>query len=105
MVRLWHCPKGGDMNDQTAPVVETSSGKVRGAIVEDVAAFKAVPYAAPPTGRFRFLPPREPHPWPGVRDAAAYAGRAPQTGLRSVNRPELETFSGAPDPSPDSEDC
>ena len=48
------------MSDQSTPVVETSSGKVRGAIIEGVAAFKAVPYAAPPTGARRFLPPREP---------------------------------------------
>jgi para-nitrobenzyl esterase len=93
------------MNDQSAPVVETSSGKLRGTIIEGVAAFKAVPYAAPPTGALRFLPPREPEPWPGVRDATAYAGRAPQAGLRTGTRPELETFSGTPDASPDSEDC
>ncbi len=93
------------MNEQSAPVVETSCGKVRGTIIEGVAAFKAVPYAAPPVGAARFLPPREPEPWTGVRDATAYAGRAPQAGLRTGTRPELETFSGAPDASPDSEDC
>ncbi|MGD0434562.1 MAG: carboxylesterase family protein, partial [Acetobacteraceae bacterium] len=93
------------MSDQSAPVVETSSGKLRGTIVEGVAAFKAIPYAAPPTGTLRFLPPREPEPWPGIRDATAYAGRAPQAGLRAGTRPELETFSGTPDTSPDSEDC
>jgi len=93
------------MSDQSAPVVETSSGKLRSTIVEGVAAFKAIPYAAPPTGTLRFLPPREPEPWPGIRDATAYAGRAPQAGLRAGTRPELETFSGTPDTSPDSEDC
>ena len=93
------------MNDQSAPLVEISSGTLRGTIIEGVAAFKAIPYAAPPTGTHRFLPPREAEPWPGVRDATAYAGRAPQAGLRTGTRPELETFSGAPDTSPDSEDC
>jgi para-nitrobenzyl esterase len=93
------------MSDQTAPLVEIASGKLRGAIIEGVAAFKAVPYAAPPTGALRFLPPRELEPWSGTRDATAYAGRAPQAGLRAGTRPELETFSGAPDASPDSEDC
>jgi para-nitrobenzyl esterase len=96
---------GGDMSDNSAPMVEISSGKLRGTIIEGVAAFKAVPYAAPPTGAHRFLPPREVEPWPGVREATAYAGRAPQAGLRAGTRPELETFSGAPDASPDSEDC
>jgi len=93
------------MSDQSAPVVEISSGKLRGTIIENVAAFKAVPYAEPPTDAHRFLPPRAPTPWPGIRDATAYAGRAPQAGLRAATRPELETFSGAPDTSPDSEDC
>ena len=93
------------MSEQMAPVVEISSGKLRGAVVEGVAAFKAIPYAASPTGARRFLPPVKVDPWPGVRDATAYAGRAPQAGLRAGTRPELEAFSGAPDASPDSEDC
>ena len=95
------------MNDATsiAPMVKTTGGTLRGAIVEGIAAFKAIPYAAPPVGAHRFLPPGPAQPWSGVRDATAYAGRAPQAGLRSATRPELETFSGAPDTSPDSEDC
>jgi para-nitrobenzyl esterase len=93
------------MSDNSAPVIETDSGKIRGAIVEGVTVFKAIPYAAPPTGASRFLPPREPEKWSGVRDATAYAGRSPQAGLRTATRPELETFSGQPDASPDSEDC
>jgi para-nitrobenzyl esterase len=102
---LGHREMGGDMSDNSAPMVEIPSGRLRGTIIEGVAAFKAVPYAAPPTGALRFLPPREVEPWPGVREATAYAGRAPQAGLRAGTRPELETFSGAPDTSPDSEDC
>ena len=93
------------MSEAAAPTVEISSGRLRGAGVEGVAAFKAVPYAAAPAGPLRFLPPRAVSPWAGVREATAYAGRAPQAGLRPPTRPELETFSGAPDTSPDSEDC
>ena len=93
------------MSDSRTPVVETGSGKLRGAVVEGVAVFKAVPYATPPDGALRFLPPREARKWPGVRDATTYAGRSPQAGLRPGTRPELETFSGTPDTSPDSEDC
>ena len=93
------------MNDQSAPLAQTSSGTVRGTIIEGTMAFKAIPYAAPPTGAHRFMPPRELAPWAGVRDAISNAGRAPQAGLRAGTRPELETFSGAPDTSSDSEDC
>jgi para-nitrobenzyl esterase len=90
---------------QTAPVVETASGRVRGAIIEDVAAFKSIPYGAPTAGANRFMPPREPTPWAGVRDALEYAGHAPQQGLRPATRPELADFSGPPDTSPETEDC
>ena len=95
------------MNDVTigAPLVETTAGRIRGAIVEGIAAFKSVPYGAPTSGPNRFMPPRLPEPWPGVRDATAYLGHAPQAGLRPAPRPELADFSGAPDTSPESEDC
>ena len=57
---------------------ETSSGKVRGAIVESIRIFKGIPYGAPPTGTNRFLPPAKPTKWSGVRDALAYGSTAPQ---------------------------
>jgi len=97
------------MNDigtvQGTPSVETTAGQVRGAIVEGVAAFKCIPYGAPTTGANRFMPPRRPTPWAGVRDALEYTGHAPQQGLRPATRPELADFSGPPDTSPESEDC
>ncbi|MDR3534044.1 MAG: carboxylesterase/lipase family protein [Rhodopila sp.] len=86
-------------------VVETASGKVRGTVVEDVLAFKTIPYAASTAGPSRFLPPQPPAPWIGVRDCTDFTGHAPQAGLRPATRPELEDFSGAPDPSPETEDC
>jgi para-nitrobenzyl esterase len=90
---------------QTAPVVETASGRVRGAIIEGVAAFKCVPYGAPTSGANRFMPPRRPAAWSGVRDAVDYSGHAPQEGLRPATRAELADFSGPPDTSPETEDC
>ena len=94
-----------DVTVQNTPVVETTAGRVSGAIVEGIAAFKSVPYGAPTSGANRFKPPRPPVRWAGVRDATAYLGHAPQAGLRPAPRPELADFSGAPDTSPESEDC
>jgi para-nitrobenzyl esterase len=97
------------MNDAptaiTQPVVETASGRVRGAMIEGVAAFKTIPYGAPTSGSNRFMAPRKPAPWSGTRDALDYSGHAPQQGLRPASRPELADFSGAPDTSPETEDC
>ncbi len=103
--------KGEAMDDivttgtQAALVVETASGRVRGASIEGVAAFKCIPYGAPSSGANRFMPPRKPTPWAGVRDALDYTGHAPQQGLRPATRVELADFSGPPDTSPETEDC
>jgi carboxylesterase type B len=51
---------------------------VRGCFADGVNTFKGVPYAAPPFGADRLLPPRPVEPWGGVRDALAYGPKSPQ---------------------------
>jgi para-nitrobenzyl esterase len=87
------------------PIVETASGKIRGAVVDGIAAFRGVPYGASTAGAARFMPPRPPAPWAGVRDALDYAGQAPQARLGPAPRSEMVNFSGLPDGSPETEDC
>ena len=50
-------------------IVETRHGKVEGARLDGVHAFKGIPFAAPPVGERRWRPPEPPPSWPGVRDA------------------------------------
>jgi para-nitrobenzyl esterase len=87
-----------------APVVETASGRVRGLTSDGVHVFKGIPYGAPTSGANRFMPPRKPEPWAGVREAAAYAGRSPQAPA-ATQRPELATVWGPVDTLAVGEDC
>jgi para-nitrobenzyl esterase len=64
---------------ESGVVAETSYGKVRGTVVEDIKVFKGVPYGANTAGTNRFMPPVKPAKWTGVRDAMAYGSTAPQT--------------------------
>jgi len=66
--------------------------------------FKGVPYGAPTAGANRFMPPRKPEPWAGVREAVAYAGRSPQAPA-AQQRPELATVWGPVDTLAVGEDC
>jgi para-nitrobenzyl esterase len=59
-------------------VVTTRQGQVRGKVTDGVAAFKGIPYAAPPFGPNRFQRPRPPQSWDGVYDALDYGRIAPQ---------------------------
>jgi para-nitrobenzyl esterase len=86
------------------PVVETASGKVAGVTSGGVHVFKGIPYGASTAGSNRFMPPRRPKPWAGVREAAVYAGRSPQAPA-ATQRPELATVWGPVDTLPVGEDC
>ena len=84
---------------------ETTSGKIAGISNGGVHAFKGVPYGAPTGGRNRFMPPQKPQPWPGIRSATDWAGRAPQAPSAARRRKELSGLSGASDVLAESEDC
>lgn len=88
----------------TAPEVTTAYGKIRGTTSNGVNVFKGIPYGASTAGANRFMPPKAPEPWTGVRETVAYAGRSPQAPA-SPQRPELAHVWGPVDTLPVGEDC
>lgn len=64
---------------QTEPVVETTTGRIRGAFIRGVGVFKGVPYGGPTKSR-RFQPPIKPVAWSGIRDALEFGPQCPQDG-------------------------
>jgi para-nitrobenzyl esterase len=68
----------GQAAGATGPTVETTLGKVRGAVQAGVQAFRGVPYAASTAGANRFMLPAKRQPWTGVKDCVELGLRAPQ---------------------------
>ncbi|KIY53240.1 carboxylesterase [Fistulina hepatica ATCC 64428] len=64
-----------------SPIVKTSYGHVLGTTSEyrdGIYVFKGIPYAAPPTGAFRWTPPTKPQAWTGVYNATVFGAECPQ---------------------------
>jgi para-nitrobenzyl esterase len=75
--------------------VETSTGKVRGIARGGIHAFKGIPYGTSAGGPNRFMPPRKPEPWTGVRDAFQFGHQAPQNmHFTDVLAPQADPAEG-----------
>lgn len=59
-------------------VASTQYGKIRGYMLHDIYCFHGIPYGAPTSGENRFMPPKPPVSWEGVRPAVAFGQSAPQ---------------------------
>jgi para-nitrobenzyl esterase len=92
---------GADTSSKyVGPVVETNSGKVRGVLQGGTHIFRGIPYGASTTGSNRFMPPRKPAPWAGVRDAFQNGPTAPQ-----LSGPPNALILNHKEPAVQGEDC
>jgi len=77
------------------PVVRTAEGPVRGFVHNGVYEFLGIPYAAPPVGPLRWMPPQPVAHWHQPLDATKFANTCAQVT-------ELGVFAGPPNIN---EDC
>ena len=83
---------------ESAPVVNTSEGRLEGRLVDSLNVFKGIPYAAPPVGTLRWKAPAPMPSWSGIRKATEFGPACFQP------RPKLSNiYEGKPVPM--SEDC
>src|SRR6204780_3265210 len=61
--------------------VSIHQGKLEGNDQGGLIVFKGIPFAKPPVGALRWLPPEKPASWTGVRDARRFGAVAPQNQL------------------------
>jgi para-nitrobenzyl esterase len=70
---------GASGDSKLFSTVETTSGKIQGIANTGIKEFKGIPYGAPTGGKNRFMPPRKPAAWTGVRDCFGHGEISPQT--------------------------
>ncbi|MBI4763486.1 MAG: carboxylesterase family protein [Deltaproteobacteria bacterium] len=78
---------GKEMNQPNSEIskpIKITSGLITGQAVEkmeDIQAFKGIPYAAPPVGSLRWKAPQPALPWEGIRACTQYGTTCPQRKL------------------------
>src|SRR5690554_3848792 len=83
-------------------IARTRAGRVRGLLRDGVHQFWCVPYGAPTSNENRFMPPRPPAPWSGVKDHFEITFAAPIEPGAEEPAPVVTALNRH---TPESEDC
>ncbi len=70
---------GSSRNSELFFTADTQYGKIQGMANAGIKEFKGVPYGASTGGKNRYMPPKKPTAWTGVRESFAYGQISPQT--------------------------
>ena len=81
--------------------VATTSGKLRGKQEDGLFVFRGIPYAAPPTGQLRWMPPQPVEPSRSTRDASKSGPISPQNLMPAGAMPGQRQYPE----EPQAEDC
>jgi para-nitrobenzyl esterase len=81
-------------------IVSTRSGKIEGIFASGQYEFRGIPYAAPPVGALRWLPPQPVAPWEGIRSAKEFGTISPQNQM-----PGSDALPGLAIDDSQDEDC
>jgi para-nitrobenzyl esterase len=88
------------MSETTKAIVSTHSGKVEGVYANGQYEFRGIPYAAPPVGDLRWLPPQPVTRWSGLRPAIGFGSVSPQNQM-----PGSDALPGLAINDPQDENC
>jgi para-nitrobenzyl esterase len=80
------------MSESREPVVATKSGKVAGVYDNGLYVFKGIPFAEPPVGKRRWMPPQPVKKWSGTLSAKKYGAICPQN-LMPMQMPGAPSFA------------
>ena len=95
---------------QPSAVIGTAEGPVRGLVERGVAAYKGIPYAAPPIGERRFQAPAPVAAWESLFDATGFGAPCMQSYDRELTESDLSlelatVFTMRTEMKIDNEDC
>ena len=97
--------EGSETSVQEGIEITLSDGIVVGEVDGATRRFLGIPFAAPPTGERRWLPPEPPEPWDNPLEASEFSAACPQLGSTtspeaSENEDCLYLNVWAPEPAP-----
>jgi len=75
----WGTPIATASNSLNDPAIVTESGPLKGVDTAQMNEYLGIPYAAPPVGTLRWMPPKPFGRWHGVFQASQFGNECPQT--------------------------